>query len=449
MSFSESKRGKRMSALALAVSQSVLAYLFVPYATWAFADRKKMDFGQRNAAVESLKRIEHILKDRYYDASFHGMDLKARAAEAIDRVDRAETLSETYGIMAWMLEPLNDSHTFFLPPRRPYDVQNGWELGFVGEKCYITAVQPGSDAAVQGIKPGDEVISLEDYAVTRENLWKLQYAFGVLAPRAGMHLVLHSRDGKTRTLLVNAKVEKLARMWDPEGPEEYSRWTWYRRASESRIVETSDDLMIWKLPVFRFGDDIDKYIRQARTHQKLILDVRHDPGGAESTVSRLLADVFDKDIRVGERVERGGAKPWDIKSRGPKDVYSGKLVVLIDSESASAAEIFARVVQIEKRAVVVGDRSSGKVMEARHEFFSAGNYSPFTAGMSVTVADIHLADGKSLENVGVVPDVTVLPTAEDLSTGHDPVLARAAAELGVSLTSEQAGKLLPMVWREN
>jgi len=65
MSFSESKRGKRMSALALAVSQSVLAYLFVPYATWAFADRKKMDFGQRNAAVESLKRIEHILKDRY------------------------------------------------------------------------------------------------------------------------------------------------------------------------------------------------------------------------------------------------------------------------------------------------------------------------------------------------------------------------------------------------
>ena len=82
-------------------------------------------------------------------------------------------------------------------------------------------------------------------------------------------------------------------------------------------------------------------------------------------------------------------------------------MVLIDSESASAAEIFARVVQIEKRAVVVGDRSSGKVMEARHEFFSAGNYSPFTAGMSVTVADVHLADGKSLENVGVVPDVTV------------------------------------------
>ena len=153
--------------------------------------------------------------------------------------------------MGWMLEPLNDSHTFFLPPRRPYDVQNGWELGFVGEKCYITAVQPGSDAAAQGIKPGDEVISLEDYAVTRENLWKLQYAFGVLAPRAGMHLVLHSRDGKTRTLLVNAKVEKLARAWDPEGPEEYSRWTWYGRASESRIVETSDDLMIWKLPVFR------------------------------------------------------------------------------------------------------------------------------------------------------------------------------------------------------
>lgn len=446
---SKSKWKKRVSASALGISRSILVYLFVVHGIGVLADTQKMDFGQRDAAEHCVKRIEQLLKDWYYDPSFHGMDLKARAAEAIDRVHRAETLSETYGIMAWMLEPLNDSHTFFLPPRRPYDVQNGWELSFVGEKCYITAVQVGSDAADQGIKPGDEVISLEGYTVTRENLWKLEYAFGALAPRSGMHLVLRSPDGKTRTLLVNARVEKLAKAEDPFGPEEYLRSRESKRASESRVVEIGDDLMIWKLPVFGVYDDIDKYVRQARKHQKLILDLRHNPGGAEIIVSRLLANVFDRNIKVGERVERHNTKPWEVKSRGSNDTYGGKFVVLIDSQSASAAEIFARVVQIEKRALVIGDRSAGKVMEARHEYFSAGEYSPFGAGISVTVADVRLADGKSLENVAVVPDVTVLPTAEDLLTGRDPALARGATGLGVSLTPEQAGKLFPIVWRGN
>jgi C-terminal processing protease CtpA/Prc len=424
----------------------VFGYLLIGHFTPAAADKQKMDSSDREAAERCVKHIEQLLKDDYYDRSFHGMDLKARAAEAIDRVHKAETLAQTYGIMAWMLEPLNDSHTYFLPPSRPYYVQNGWELGFVGEKCYILAVQTGSDAANQGVKPGDEVMSLEGYTVNRASLWKLEYAFGVLAPRSGMHMVLRTPDGQTRTLLVNAKVDKIHTIWGDFSPEKYVQEQDYKHASGSRVAQVGDGLMVWKLPVFAYDNEVDNYVRQARKQQKLILDLRNNPGGLQTTVSRLLASVFDHDIKVGERVERQGAKPWEVKSRGSDHAYTGKLVVLIDSKSASAAEIFARVVQIEKRAIVIGDRSAGKVMSARHEYFVAGNYSPFAAGLSVTIADIHMTDGKSLENVSVQPDVTVLPTAEDLMTGRDPALARGAADMGVTLTPEQAGKLFPAIW---
>jgi len=123
--------------------------------------------------------------------------------------------------------------------------------------------------------------------------------------------------------------------------------------------------------------------------------------------------------------------------------------VLVDSQSASAAEIFARVMQIEKRATVVGDRSSGLVMEARSYDYRIGMDQMFFYYAMITDADIIMGDGKSLEGTGVQPDEVVLPTAEDLATGRDPVITRAAARLGVLIAPEKAGKLCPYRWTKD
>jgi len=121
----------------------------------------------------------------------------------------------------------------------------------------------------------------------------------------------------------------------------------------------------------------------------------------------------------------------------------GRLVVLIDSESASASEAFARVVQLEKRGTVVGDRSSGRVMEAEYYRHRIGSRPAFSYGISVTEAEMVMTDGMSLEHVGVGPDVVVLPTPADLANNRDPVLTKAAELLGVQISPEEAGKILP------
>jgi len=158
-----------------------------------------------------------------------------------------------------------------------------------------------------------------------------------------------------------------------------------------------------------------------------------------------VGDIFEDEVKIADRVGRKDMKPEIAKSRGQK-AYSGKVVVLIDAKSSSAAELFARLVQLRKRGVVMGDRSSGSVMEARRYTEHLGSDVVVFYGASITESDLVMSDGKSLEHTGVTPDEIVLPTAADMASGRDPVLSHAAATLGVKLSPEEAGKLMPYEW---
>jgi C-terminal processing protease CtpA/Prc len=69
-------------------------------------------------------------------------------------------------------------------------------------------------------------------------------------------------------------------------------------------------------------------------------------------------------VKIADLVGRKQNKPQIAKaSHNP---FTGKLLVLVDSRSSSAAEVFARVMQIERRGLVLGDRSSGVVVESKH-----------------------------------------------------------------------------------
>ncbi len=66
-------------------------------------------------------------------------------------------------------------------------------------------------------------------------------------------------------------------------------------------------------------------------------------------------------------------------------------------------------------------------------------------GASITVSDLIMSDGQSLEHRGVTPDDIRLPTAEDLAAGRDTVLSYAASLVGVKVDPVEAGKLFPLV----
>jgi carboxyl-terminal processing protease len=186
---------------------------------------------------------------------------------------------------------------------------------------------------------------------------------------------------------------------------------------------------------------------KVKSRKALILDLRGNGGGLVVMLKRLLGHFFDRDVKIGDLKYRKEVKTEVAKTRG-SNAFKGKVVVLIDSNSGSASEIFARVIQLEKRGTVIGDRSAGAVMTSRNYDHETGVGRVLYFGANITVADLVMPDGKSLEHVGVTPDELLVPTGADLAAGRDPVLARAAELAGAKLEPEKAGALFPVEWRK-
>jgi C-terminal processing protease CtpA/Prc len=405
----------------------------------------------RDRGRRMLEVVKLDLKKYYYDPTFRGMNIDERFKAADEKLKAATSTGQLVGIIAQVLIELNDSHVYFLPPMQTTSSDYGWQMQMIGNKCYVIAVKPGSDAEAKGLKPGDELWSIDDIEPTRENIWKIAYSYYVLRPRAGMRLVLQDPNGRQRELEVRAKIRQRPAHRDfihdyndmVRESEDYDRF------NRHRYLEIGNDLLVWKMPQFDLDEaGVDEMMGKVKKHKAVILDLRGNGGGAVVTLQRLAGHFFDHDVKIADLKGRTEMKPMVAQTRGGDRVFNGKLVVLVDSRSGSASELFARLVQLEKRGTVIGDRTAGAVMRARFCDHETGAGSTIVFASSITDADLIMSDGKSLEHTGVTPDELLLPSRSDLEAYRDPVMSRAAQLVGVTITPEKAGAMFPIEWRK-
>ncbi len=437
------KSSRRTPLVAKALIACVLVLVCAP--RFQSQDRGLKLEEMRRHGIKMLRAVKDQIEFSYYDKTFHGMDLDARFKLAEEKIPAATTSAQVLGIIAQAVVDLNDSHTLLVPPLRDTLAVYGWRMQMIGDRCYITAIMPGSDAEFKWLMPGDRIIDLDGYEPTRDNLWKIYYYYYSLRPQTRVSITVESTRGGERTVEVITRSHKRTLVnsggWiidknpidvtadDGTGPS-------------PQYFNFGDDLIICRLPSFRMDEKaVDEVIKRITGHKTVVLDLRGNPGGRVLALRRFAGYFFDREVKLGDFKMRNDTKEEKIKPH-KKNNFAGSLIVLIDSRSASGAELFARLVQLEKRGLVVGDRSSGRVMQSlRYNLNLKTSSGPLLYGLSVTNADIIMSDGKSLERVGVVPDELLLPTADDLRNRRDPILARAASIAGVKLTPEKAGDL--------
>src|SRR5215510_5892343 len=241
--------------------------LIAPRALQSALAQPDLNF-QRERGRVMLRTIKDDLKKNYYDTDFHGMDVEARFSAADAKMKEAASVGQIFGIIAQALIDLNDSHTFFLPPSRANRTEYGWQMQAFGDKVFVSAIKPGSDAEKKGLKTGDQVLSVGGFEPMREDLWKLVYMFYTLRPQPGLRVLLRSPEGEQRQLDVMAKVKQGKLVADLTGQD---IWDLVRdaeaedRLNRQRYVEAGANLLIWKMPSFAIAEgEVDAMMGKAR-----------------------------------------------------------------------------------------------------------------------------------------------------------------------------------------
>ncbi|MBA2379833.1 MAG: PDZ domain-containing protein [Blastocatellia bacterium] len=385
-----------------------------------------------------LSEVKKVIKQYYFDKNFRGIDIDARFKVAEEKIKQMDTNSEIFRVIAAVVLELEDSHTYFLPPGRANRVYYGFATQFVGQTCYIVDVLKGSDAEKKGLKVGDIVVGIDDFNVSRDKNWMMNYVYRTLDPREQVAIHLLQNDGSEKTVVIEASFKSTE-----ERRKEAEKRRKAKREDPYKCVRINAEVMACRLETFvverRF---IDRMMEEATSAKKLILDLRGNGGGYVKMHQHLVGHFFDRDVKVGTWVTRRKSSDRIAKPQ-KRNAFNGELIVLTDSHSGSASEVFSRVIQLEKRGKVVGDATAGAVMTS----ISAGmvnsrgvpGYETLSFfGLSVTIGDLIMSDGNRLEKVGVIPDHLVGPNRAAVQGGHDPVLAFAAELFGAKITAEQA-----------
>ena len=350
-----------------------------------------------------------LVARKYYDPTFHGIDWDAAARTYGPRATAAADRDGLYGSINAMIGLLQDSHTYALSPARAVEyhthrrIRSGFGLLRIGDSWVVTDVVPDSPAARAGVKAG----------------WLVRSRNGTpLSERADFHPQEDEVD----------RWEFLDRDDRPVSLQLATRMLSTAARREARPLAGGAVYLRFD----EFSHDSRQWLRdQLRIHRDapaLVIDLRYNPGGGTFWMREMVADFFALPVNVGTFTRRGKpGSPQNSWELGSAD-YGGRVAVLVGAGTASAAEIFSAVLQVQRRATIVGRRTAGAVLASR--FYRL----PDRGELQLSVEDYVSPAGHRLEGrgQGVTPDVPVALTLPDVRTGRDRDLEAALRTLAAS-----------------
>ena len=317
--------------------------------------------------------------------------------EYVDEIDQAETMDAAINGVLQSLDP----YSAYMNPEiyQESQTETSGEFGGLGievsmEAGVVKVISPIDDtpASRAGVKAGDYIVRINGEQVQGKTLME---AVNLMRGPVGSSIEITIR----RKGLKKAKVIKIIR----------------EIIEIKSVVSREVDNKIGYLRLRAFNENssnqLKKEISKIEKNKKnigYILDLRNNPGGLLSQAIKI-SDFFLND---GEIVSTKGRKNRENRKFFAKkgDKINGKpLIVLINNGSASAAEIVAGALQDQKRAVLLGESTYGKG--------SVQSIIPLKnrGAIRLTVSKYYLPSGKSISEVGVIPDIRVEEEGEEFS----------------------------------
>ena len=311
----------------------------------------------------------------------------ARLIQA-DYVDSSvDTKKLSQGTVQGLVNSLGDPFTIYFDPEQYRRLQQSYQGKYTGIGIYlsfgsaypvITGTVPGSPAASAGLKSGDQIVKVGDKDIK-----------GITADQATA--LIQGPEGSQVTITILRGVETMT-------------LTMTRAEIQVPTVRTATvGNHVLYARIYQFASNTSSEFSTALKSGLpgsvgMVLDLRGDPGGFISAAD----DVISQFVSSGETFEthgRSGVNRHQVGSlHGAPNM---PLVVLVDANSASAAEIVSGSLQVHKRAKLVGTTTYGKGSVQEDFPLSDGS------DLHLTVERWFLPNGQTIDHKGLTPDVSV------------------------------------------
>jgi carboxyl-terminal processing protease len=311
------------------------------------------------------------------------------------------------GAISGMMNALGDPHTGYWTPQETTDANMAMQGAYDGIGAYvdtrgayltITSTIPGYPAGKAGLQSGDQIIAVDGQDVTGidPDLVRMTKVMG----QAGtdVHLTVR-RTGVDQPLLFTIT---RAHIVIP--------------SVTSKMLDNN----IAYIQISVFGDttasDFHNQLSQLMAHNPsgIILDLRDNGGGYLDAGIAVASEFIDHGIIVSEQYGDGTKTPHDATPGGLATTIP--MVVLVNGNTASASEIVSGVIQDDGRGKLVGVLTYGKG--------SVQNWIPLSDGGTarITIAKWLTPNGRTIDKIGLTPDVVVPMNQADVTARRDPQL---------------------------
>jgi carboxyl-terminal processing protease len=332
-------------------------------------------------------------------------------SDYVENVEDKKLLTEAISGMVASLDP----HSAYLDKKAFKELREGTQGKFVGlgievgmEDGYVKVISPIEDSPAYkaGLKAGDLITRLDSTPVKGMTLDEAVKRMRG-EPQTRITLTVARKDEDKPILITIVRQE--IRVQSVKSKVIEPGYAWLRVAQFQE--PTVEDL----------AKKISAIYAQDPNIKGLVLDLRNDPGGVLPGAIGVSAAFLPKDVAVvstngqlpdskatfyARREFYGTRSLGDPLSRLPDAVKNVKMVVLVNTGSASASEIVAGALLVYKRATIMGTQTFGKGSVQTIRQLSADT------AVKLTTARYYTPNGRSIQAKGIVPDLMVDETAE-------------------------------------
>ena len=343
-----------------------------------------------------------------------------QAWEEIDNTylnsEKIDNQNRMYGAIKGLIGALGDPYSEFFKPddseKFQEDIQGsfggvGMELGVRDNQVVVVSPLKGTPASRAGIEPGDKILAVNSSSTLGISVDQaVKWIRGPIGEPVTLSIL---RDG-----------------W--EIPKDF---TIVRENITIPTLEVDllQDGKIAHVKLFSFNANASSLLYKetlnflAKGAEGMILDLRNNPGGFLE-VSVDLAGWFVPRGSLVVTQEGRGEQKQEFRAVGNEALKDFPLVILVNKGSASASEILAGAIKVNRDDVkLVGEKTFGKGTVQELRDLRDGS------SLKLTVAHWVLPNGKILEGEGIEPDIKVELTPEDVENKKDPQLEKAVEVL--------------------